>query len=135
MSNSSNAKDVFSDLLNPEEIQEIKQARKNAKKIIPDVQFIVYYVADKPNCVWQYFNKPIGGEIFDMLGRPTGKYTTYGKQYGYWIEDENKTRKFIEHTSTNCILGTIENLIDRFVPDKKCMKIFDSYEDFMVELI
>jgi hypothetical protein len=121
MSFKKKASSFLSDLLDGEELQEIVGSTEK-----PEIttQFVVYYLGDKPDTVWEYNHKPEDG-------------IPYGRLYGYWDEDpDNKgARKFREHKSNNLKLMDFDTFMDRVPPNKDCTKIFDSEADFLLELI
>ena len=138
MSNKSKAKSFLSDLLGDEELKQVQEEVTTTPQTDSSEQFIVYFKGDKPDCVWQYFHNPDDGlEILNEDGTPTGKRAGYGRQFGYWDDDEDNkgSRKFKEHKSNNLKLMDFETFMDRVPPNKDCTKIFDSEADFLLELI
>lgn len=124
MSNATKAKSFLSDLLDDDD--SLKQVIADANKPVEDpaVQYIVYYIGEKPDCVWEYHHKPDDG-------------IPYGRLYGYWQEDKanKQSRSFKEHKSTNLKLMDFETFMDRIPPNRDQVKIFDSEGDFLLELI
>ena len=107
--------------------------------VTPDIQFVVYYKDEHPETIWKYVHHPKGDFITDINGNVVGKPKPYAELYGFWNEERDKnnkvTRKFIEHTSTNRKLISFEHLVEKLVPDKSRMRVFDSEEEFFVELL
>jgi hypothetical protein len=103
----------------------------------PETQFIVYFIGDKPDTVWEYNHKPEGGKITDINGNETGEFTPYGRVYGYWTEDKEakEARHFVENKSTNLKLMDFETFLERVPPNKDQVKIYDSETEFLLELI
>lgn len=140
MSNSDKAKGLFADLLDDEELEQIKKENETVKQEDSYERFIVYFIGDKPEVVWHYFINPKDGlEILDEQGKPTGKRKDYGTRYGYWTEDtDNKvSRHFVEVKTNNIINMKFEEFLEHpnFIPNKNCVKIYESEADFLVELI
>ncbi|MCK5017681.1 MAG: hypothetical protein KAS32_11510 [Candidatus Peribacteraceae bacterium] len=124
MSKSKQAKSFLDDLLEGEDELAQEIANKEVEPEESDVQYIVYYKGDKPDCVWEYHHKPDDG-------------IPYGRQYGYWKTDpENpNSREFKEHRSNNYKLMDFETFMDRVPPNKDCTKIFNDEADFLLDLI
>ena len=124
MSKSSKASSFLDGLVDEDSdlAQEIADAK--AEPVEPEEQFIVHFIGDKPDCVWQYFHKPADG-------------IPYGRLYGYWDEDPDVkgSRKFKEHTSNNLKLMDFETFMENVPPNKNCTKIYESEADFLLELI
>jgi hypothetical protein len=88
----------------------------------PSTQFIVYMVGNAPDTVWEYHHKPEDG-------------IPYGRLHGYWHYGQDGGSKFVEHTSNNLKVMPFTKFMDNIVPDKGCTKIYDSYEDFIIDLL
>lgn len=134
---SDKANSFLSDLL--DDGDELKQAIDDANT--PDeestTKYVVYFMGDKPDTVWEYFHEPEDGKITDINGNETGEYQPYGRLYGFWEEDpDNKgSRQFKEHKSNNLKLMDWDTFMERVPPNKDCTKVFDSEADFLLELI
>ena len=138
MSNKQSAKasSFLSDLL--DDGDELKDAISQANEPTePEVSYIVYFIGDKPDTVWEYFHKPDGGKILDINGNETGEYQSYGRLYGFWEEnpDNKGSRQFKEHKSNNLKLMDWDTFMDRVPPNKDCTKVYESEADFLLELI
>ena len=124
MSNKSKANNFLSDLLDGDD--ELSQTIQDAQeeKGTPDIQYVVYFLGDKPDTVWEYHHNPDDG-------------VPYGRLYGFWDEDpDNKqSRQFKEHRSKNLKLMDWDTFMDRIPPNKDCTKVYDSEADFLLELI
>lgn len=95
-----------------------------------DVEVVVYFddaEGKHPNCAWTYYHKPDP----DISEQP------YGKQFGFWLEDDDdpNKRKFVENKTKNLILDTYDSFVDKWVPNKKNMRTYDSIDEFMGELV
>jgi hypothetical protein len=143
MSNKDKAKSFLEDLLDDDSdlAQEIAESEE---PVTPDVQFIVYYLGDNPETVWEYHHNPEdGAPILNADGTPeldeNGKplHKGYGRLHGYWDADkeEKVSRHFVKHVSNNLKLMDFDTFMDRVVPNKDCTKIFNSEADFLLELI
>jgi len=88
-----------------------------------DIEYIVYYVADKPDTVYAYYHKPLIGE------------QPYAAIFGYWIADDDNPNKRIFHEckQKRPMLMDYEHLMTKIIPDRKATKSFDSIDDFMGE--
>ena len=97
----------------------------------------MYFIGDKPDCVWSYHHKPEGGDNTDINGNSTGEYKPYGRLEGYWEEDkDNKVaRHFVAHRSNNLKLMPFDKFMDQVVPNKDCTRVFDSEAEFLLDLI
>jgi len=139
MSKSSRAKGFLSGLFDSkEEMEEVVSEVEEVDPNAPHESFIVYYRGEKPDCVWQYFHNPVDGlEVLNDDGTPTGERKGYGRQYGYWDDDEdNKVgRHFVEHKSNNLKLMDFETFMERVPPNRDCTKIFENESEFLLELI
>jgi len=137
MSKSAKASSFLDGLLddNDELKAEIADATKEPEE--PDTSYIVYFMGDKPDTVWEYCHKPEDGKITDIEGNETGEYQPYGRLYGFWEEDpDNKgSRVFKEHKSNNLKLMDFDTFMERVPPNKDCTKVFESEADFLLELI
>jgi hypothetical protein len=124
MNNKAKADSFLTDLLDGEDDLKQEIADAKADPAEPDVQYIVYFKGDQPDCVWEYHHKPDDGRPF-------------GRLYGFWDEDvENKqSRSFKEHRSKNLKLMDFETFMDRVPPNRDCTKVYDSEADFLLELI
>ena len=102
--------------------KEIEQANQVPEQ--PETQFIVYYIGEEPDTVWEYNHKPDDG-------------IPYGRLYGYWDEDKEKkeARHFVEHKSNNLKLMDFDTFMDNVPPNRNCTKVFDSEADFLLDLI
>ena len=122
MTTPSKASSFLEDLLDPDSelAQEIEAAQAEPEEAT--VQFVVYYVGNSPDTVWEYHHKPDDG-------------IPYGRLYGYWDKTEDGSKKFTEHLSNNLKVMDFDHFMDNIVPDKGCTKLFDSEEDFLLELI
>lgn len=124
MSNKDRASSFLKDLLDGEDElqQEIADANKEPES--PTEQWVVYFVGDKPDTVWSYNHKPTDG-------RP------YGRLEGYF--DENKeekiSRHYVRNKSKNLKLMDWDTFLDVVPPNKNCVKIYNSEEEFLLELI
>lgn len=100
--------------------------QKKSKKI-KDVEVLVYYVGNKPDTVYKYYNKP---EIGDK---------PYAVIEGYWLPvDDGKdkpTYHFVENENKRPMLIDREWLMNKIIPDAKSVKCFDSMDDFIIEMI
>ena len=107
MSNKDKANDFLSDLLDGDDELSKAIEEAQAEKEDPKVQYIVYFIGDKPDTVWEYHHEPDDG-------------IPYGRLYGYWDEDkDNKVaRHFVEHKSTNLKLMDYDTFMDRVPPNK-----------------
>lgn len=125
--NNQKAQKFLEGLISPDELKDQVMEIKTKKETqeLPDCQFIVYYVNDKPDTAWQYVHKPKEG------GKP------YGRLWGYWTSNAEKkeSRKFVENKSTNLKLVDFETFMNTFPPNRKFTKIYDSEEDFLLDLI
>ena len=85
-----------------------------------DVEYVVYYVADRPDTVYAYYHKPKVGE------------QPYAVIYGYWLADPDNVNKRIykENARKHPMLMPFDHFMDKFIPDKKCTKSFDTIEEF-----
>ena len=120
MSIKDTAKSLFGDLLSDKEKEELAV---NQEVEEPDVQFIVYFMGEQPDTVWEYHHKPDDG-------------IPYGRLYGFWEDaDESGKRNFKEHKSTNLKLMSFEKFMELVPPNRDCTKIFDSEAEFLLELI
>lgn len=121
--NKTKANSFLSDLLEDQDdlMQEIKA---NNKKEDQAVQYIVYFIGEKPDTVWSYHHKPADGIPF-------------GRLEGYWDEDveKKKTRHYVPHQSKNIKLIAFDKFMDCVVPNKEQTKLYDSEEEFLLELI
>lgn len=135
MNNKSKAISFLKDLgIDNELVEEIKSSSKPSQ---PAESFVVYYVGDKPDTVWRYYHNPADGldELNDD-GTPTGNKVPYGQLYGYWNADEDgKGRHFVEHKSKNLKIMPFDVFMEQVPPNKNCTKIYESEEDFLLELL
>lgn len=135
MSNKSKASSFLADLgIDDDLAKEIKNASEPS---MPQESFIVYFIGDKPDTVWRYLHNPEDGldEVNDD-GTPTGKKVPYGHLYGYWDTDnDGKGRHFVENKSKNLKLMPFDVFMDQVPPNKNCTKIYESEEDFLLDLI
>jgi hypothetical protein len=143
MSKSSRAKGFLGGLFGSKEEMEEVIGDASGEEVDPNApreEFIVYYIGDRPDCVWQYYHNPTDGmDILDDHGKATGQRKGYGRQYGYWDEDKDPdakvARHFVENKSTNLKLMDFNTFMDRVVPNRDCTKIFETEADFLLELI
>jgi len=134
------ADDFWGDLLSDEEMKEILADTEGEDKPTGEwdngEKYIVYFKGDKPDCVWQHFSNPEDGlDVLDDHGNPTGEKQPYGRLYGFWDQTKGGNREFKEHKSKNLKLMDFDRFMEIVVPNKDCTKIFDSEEDFLLELI
>jgi len=95
------------------EVAEEKVLDPNA----PRTDWIVYFIGEKPDVVWTYNHN-----------QPDGK--DYGRLEGYYnVDEEKKTRTFIENKSTNLKLMPFDDFMNKVVPNKDCTKTFASKEE------
>jgi hypothetical protein len=106
-----------------------------------NIQWIVYYKGDAPDCAWSYNHNP--PPELDENGKPQldadgdEVRIPYGRLEGYWEEDKDAkiARHFEHHQSTNLKLMDYDTFMENVVPNKDCTKVFDSEADFLLELI
>jgi hypothetical protein len=103
-----------------------KVTKKVTKKIGNDVDIIVYYVGNKPDTIYKYYNKPEIGE------------QPYAVIEGYWLPEEcGNTNKyhFVENQNKRPMLMDKDWLLNKIIPDKNSVKYFDSIDEFLLEMI
>ena len=94
------------------------------KKKVKAVEIIVYYVGERPDTIYEYYNKP---EIGDQ---------PYAQIAGYWLPEivngaDKPTYHFVENKNKRPMLVDREWLMNKIIPDAKATKVFDSIDDFM----
>lgn len=100
------------------------------KETMKDQEVVVYF-DDKdgkhPNCAWIYHHKP----------DPEISETPYGKQFGFWLEDDDNPnkRKFVESHAKQLYLMDYDQFVDTWIPDKKNMRTYESIDEFMGEVV
>ena len=101
-------------------VDEESEVDPNAEK----VDWIVYYKGEQPDCVWTYHHNPDDGIPF-------------GRIEGYWEEnkEEKISRHYVANQSNNLKLMDYDTFMNNIIPNKECCKIFESEEDFLLELI
>jgi hypothetical protein len=101
-----------------------KKTKVEAKPEVKDVEIIVYYVNDKPDTIYTYYNKPLIGE------RPYAEIT------GWWLPVENSqpvTYHFEENKNKRPMLMDKDWLINKLIPDKSAIKYYDSMDEFIID--
>ena len=116
------AKNLFGDMMDEfteEERNEILEAAESSRNEEPNIQYIVYFVGDKPDTAWSYHHNPEDGKPF-------------GRLEGYWDEDkeEKVSRHYVEHTSKNLKLMDFDTFMENVVPNKDQTKVYDCKDDF-----
>lgn len=140
MSKSDQAKSFLADLLDETELKTVVQENKQPKEPSSE-KFIVYFAGDnQPEVVWRYFINPADGmPELDDKGNPTGKNKDYGTRYGYWTSDPEKknSRNFVQVQTNNYFNMPFQTFMEHpnFIPNKNCVKIYESEADFLLELI
>jgi|GEM_PF-6226134 len=121
MSITDKASSFFSGLVDAPELKKIRKAKKPKVK---GKEFIVYFVNEKPDCVWMYDHNPSDG-------------ICYGKLQGYFEEDKEAkiARHYVQNESTNLKLMSFQKFMDQVVPNKDCTKIYETEEDFLLDLL
>ena len=66
MSIKDTAKSLFGDLLSDKEKEELGATVDEPTE--PDTQYIVYFLGDKPDTVWEYHHKPDDGSFAGYAG-------------------------------------------------------------------
>ena len=87
----------------------------------PDREIVVYYVGEKPDTIYEVFNKPLIGD------------QPYCEIAGWWQAKEGTSPPeyhYVENMHRRPMLFPKEHLINHFVPDSKAIKCFDTIQDF-----
>ena len=96
---------------------------KKKKSVVRDSEIIVYYIGDRPDTIYKYYNKPEVGE------KP------YAVIEGYWLPvvdgSDKPTYHFVENMNKHPMLMDKDWLINKIIPDKSAIKEFATLDDFM----
>ena len=122
------AEDIFGEFLDDETKEEL--AQKKAEDKPKESQVVVYYNGDMPDTIYEYVFIPEDG------GAP------YAKRLGYWNDNEDAKTNIRQFQNLDGVRGIIkipeydEFLENKnFIPNKEQVKVFDSMEEFLLELI
>ena len=87
-----------------------------------DSEVVVYYKGERPDTIYQVYNKPPIGE------------TPYVEIAGYWLPETDGTPNpkyhYVENQHRRPMLMDKDWLINKIIPDSKAVKCFDTLQEF-----